>query len=405
MTCENPTRTCVFNASNNRVLTMRPIWQLGVRAGTIFFAITLIFSAALGAQDTRLRVPLPWKPDDPNSQIRDASSLPQIAPTLTTGTWTAIGPAPITNGQRPGSGPVSGRLTGIAAHPTDPNTIYVAAAGGGVWKTTDGGTTWNPLTDSQSTLSMGAIAIAPSNPLVLYTGTGEANFSVDSDFGRGVLVSTDGGATWTLRTAGGLFDGEQISEIAIDPTNSNIAYVAVASGFEGGNSGVWKTTDGGVTWTNTSPSDLRGNFWTSVRIDPTSPSTLYAAQSNIQGPFGALSEGAVYKTTNGGMSWTRLTNAPSGVGAGRIVVAVSRTNPQVIYVSAAASPRSGTLFGSLYKFERSDDGGATFTDLTAGTPNYLGAIGEYATTLIVDPFNSAIVSSVRLHMVVAPGKS
>src|SRR5262249_12717904 len=110
---------------------------------------------------------------------------------LTPGVWTPIGPAGINNSQVPGKGVSSGRITGLAADPSDPNTIYIAAAGGGVWKTTDGGTTWTPLTDNQPTLVMGALAIAPSNPSVLYAGTGEGDNSADSFYGLGILKSMD----------------------------------------------------------------------------------------------------------------------------------------------------------------------------------------------------------------------
>src|SRR5260370_5556704 len=120
--------------------------------------------------------------------------------TLSTTSWTPIGPAPIVNGQDPGGFPVSGRIATVAADPTHANTIYIGAAGGGVWKTTDGGTTWSPLTDNQATLSMGAIALAPSNPNILYAGTGEPDNIGDSYYGRGILKSTDAGATWTLLT-------------------------------------------------------------------------------------------------------------------------------------------------------------------------------------------------------------
>jgi uncharacterized repeat protein (TIGR01451 family) len=354
-------------------------------------AITLMFASLLGAQDTgpARHVAHPW---DPNSPL--APPLvpgPRLALPLSSTTWTPLGPAPISNGQRPGGGPVSGRLAGVAAHPTDPNTIYVAAAGGGVWRTTDGGTNWTPLTDAQSTLSMGAIAIAPSNPLVLYAGTGEANFSGDSNFGRGVLVSTDGGATWTLRNNGGSFDRKTISEIAIDPTNSSIAYVAMAGGGVnglGGNTGVWKTIDGGVTWTNTTSGITSIQPWTSVRINPTNPSVLYAAV----GSTGGSAQNGVYMTTNGGVSWSLLSGGPTGTVAGRIVVAVAPSNSQVIYVSATGTGVAGsTSSGSLYRFMRSDDGGSTFTNLTGTTPNYLGGQGWYDTTLIVDPTDSAIV--------------
>src|SRR5439155_27029027 len=151
--------------------------------------------------------------------------LPPIQ--LSTTAWTALGPAPL-NSSDP-NGNVSGRIAAIAAHPTDANTIYVAPAGGGVWKTTNGGTNWTALTDIQSTLSMGAMAIARSNPLVIYAGTGEANNSADSNFGRGILVSTDGGSTWTL-SAGPSSASDRLatSQIAVDPTNANVAYAATA---------------------------------------------------------------------------------------------------------------------------------------------------------------------------------
>ena len=249
---------------------------------------------------------------------------------------------------------MSGRIAGIAADPADGNTLYIAAAGGGVWKTTDGGSTWNPLTDSQSTLSMGAIAVAPSNSSVIYAGTGEANNSGDSNFGRGVLVSTNGGTSWTLQTAGGAFDRKAIAEIAVDPTNANIVYVAVSGGGVngvGGNNGVWRSTDGGVTWTNTTAAITTIQPWTSARIDPNTPSTLYAAVGNI---FGNAADG-VYKTTNSGGTWALLAGAPNGSSTGRIVVAVSKSNSQVVYVSA----QSVASFGALLKFERSDDGGTT----------------------------------------------
>jgi len=355
--------------------------------------LMLILRSLLGAQDANspgLPVPHPW---DPNSSVarpavRLLTVLPAVpSPGLTTNNWTALGPAPITNGQRPSGGPVSGRIAGIAVDPSDPNTLYVAAAGGGVWETTDRGSTWNPLTDSTFTLSMGAIAVAPSNSQAIYAGTGEANNSADSNFGRGVLVSTNGGATWTLQSASGAFDRKAIAEIAVDPTDANTVYVAVSGGGMngvGGNNGIWKSTDGGVNWTNTTSSITSSDPWTSVRIDVTNPSTLYAAVGNI---FGSSANG-VYKTTNGGNTWTKLSNAPSGTAAGRIVVAVSKSNPQVVYVTASINPPS---MGSLYKFERSDDGGSTFTDLTSGTPNYMGGQGWYDITLIVDPSNSAIV--------------
>jgi photosystem II stability/assembly factor-like uncharacterized protein len=303
-------------------------------------------------------------------------------------TWTDVGPAPLATGGSEGN--VSGRITAIAAHPSDVNRIYIAAAGGGVWRTTDGGSNWSPLTDSQATTSMGAIAIAPGNPDVIYAGTGEANGTSDTNFGRGILISRDGGNTWTLSTGPGAFDRLTTAKIVVDPTNSNVAYAAIAAHAKNtvagtGNTGIWKTTNGGATWTKTTTAiSETDDDWLDVAINPANPQILYASLHTesdfLTGPRG------VYKSTNGGSTWSLLTNAPNGSTVLRISIAIAPTNPQVVYVSAS-SPGSG----SLAKFMRSDDGGATFTDLTSGTPNYLGSTGYYNTTLIVDPSNAATV--------------
>ena len=195
-----------------------------------------------------------------------------------------MGPATIANG----TNPYAGRTAGIAADPTDPNIVYIAAAGGGVWKTTNAtaaNPSWTPLTDTQSTLFMGAIAIAPSNPSVIYAGTGEATNSLLSYYGRGVLKSIDAGATWTL-VGSSQFDRRAISRIVVDPTDANIVYVAVGgSGVNGtgGNTGIWKSTDGGTTWTNTTTSISSSQPYSDVGIDVNNPSTLYCAVGNTGG--------------------------------------------------------------------------------------------------------------------------
>jgi hypothetical protein len=165
---------------------------------------------------------------------------------LSTSTWTAMGPGAL------GTAPVSGRASGIAAHPTDPNIIYLATAGGGVWKTANAGASWIPLTDSQPTLFMGAMAIAPSDSNVIYAGTGEATNSGLSFYGRGMLKSSDAGATWSL--VGNLPDRRTISAVVVDPLDPDTVYAAVASGGVngiGGNTGIWKSENGGATWINT----------------------------------------------------------------------------------------------------------------------------------------------------------
>jgi photosystem II stability/assembly factor-like uncharacterized protein len=190
----------------------------------------------------------------PHEQLY-APEIPVIE--LSTTTWTSIGPSPlaVTSPANANSN-VSGRITGVAVDPTDANVIYIATAGGGVWKTTNGGTNWIPLTDTQRSLSMGAIAVARSNPQVIYAGTGEANNSGDSNAGVGILRSLDGGSTWTLSTGpANAFSRLATAQISVDPTNPNIAYAAMNDfAFNGlccSNTGVYKTIDGGLTWVNT----------------------------------------------------------------------------------------------------------------------------------------------------------
>ncbi len=302
---------------------------------------------------------------------------------LSVTTWTCLGPAPILGGQTAGGMPVSGRVAAVAGHPTNANILYAAAAGGGVWKTTDGGASWTAQTDGQATLVMGAIAVAPSAPNTVYAGTGEANFSADSMYGRGILKSTDGGATWTM-TGNSVFDRRSVSQIAIDPTNANVAYAAIAGGSNGlsGNRGIWKTTDGGANWTNTTAAISTSIDFTDVVVNPASPQTVYMA---VGARSGNVLNG-VYKSTNGGGSWALAGNFPSGdVLNGRIRVALAPSSPGTLYAAITHGTNSG-----LYKMMKSTDSGATWTAL-AGVPNYLSSQGWYDTALIVSPTNPSIV--------------
>jgi len=206
------------------------------------------------------------------AQASDAVRLDSVS-------WTPVGPAPAIDNDVVSTGyteNTSGRITAIATHPTEVNTIYVAAAGGGVWKTTDGGSTWAFLTDDQPlvpadkrTLFMGAIALAPSNPNIIYAGTGEANFGPSKAgnlitnsgefrgniyYGRGILQSVDAGNSWSLLTGTGEdgtldnFDRQAISQIVVDPTDPATVYVAVgaqASNGLLGNTGIWRSWNGG----------------------------------------------------------------------------------------------------------------------------------------------------------------
>ena len=320
--------------------------------------------------------------------------------------WVPKGPAPI--GLTGGGN--SGRIAALAADPTDPNTIYIAAAGGGVWKTSDGGGTWTALTDDQPTDFMGAIAVAPSNPNVVYAGTGEANlgpsklqFHRDNIYyGLGVLASTDAGATWTLLGTD-VFYRRTISKIVVDPTDPNTVYAAVgavATNGLPGNTGVWKSTDGGASWVDTTASISTSAAFSDVAIDPANPQVLYAAAGE---PGGDAANG-VYESTDGGATWLVAGNLPTGASdghLGRITLALAPSDPQTLYASIVASGLVDPSIyptGKLYKMMKTTDGGATWTQLTS-TPEYFGSyidgepdfFGDYDTTLAVDPSNPSVV--------------
>jgi photosystem II stability/assembly factor-like uncharacterized protein len=309
--------------------------------------------------------------------------------------WTAVGPAPLSDSPAAGSPPDSGRITAVAADPTNVNTIYIAAAGGGVWKTTDGGTTWKPLTDGQPIQFMGAIALAPSNPNVIYAGTGEANLgpsklAIARDniyYGLGVLKSTDGGTTWSLlgQTP---FLRRTISQIVVDPKDPNTVYVAVgavATNGLPGNNGIWKSTDGGVTWKNTTVAISTTAAFSDVVMSSSNSQVLYAA---VGDPYGNAANG-LYRTSDGGAHWARAGDFPNGASdsnIGRVTVAIAKTNSLVLYASIAHSGADAVL----YKMLKSTNGGTSWT-LLSNTPSYMGTFGDYNTSLAVDPSNANIV--------------
>jgi hypothetical protein len=329
----------------------------------------------------------PWEPLPAHEEIYAPTEAPVLE--LSSTAWTPIGPSPLALQTPPSSNSnVSGRITGIAVDPNNANVIYIGAAGGGVWKTTDGGTSWTPLTDNQRTLAIGAVAVAKSNPQVVYAGTGEGNNSGDSQYGRGILKSTDGGQTWTLQQGpGNVFDRMATAQIAVDPTNPNIAYAAMQDfAFNGAccsNTGVYKTTDGGLTWANTTAATIDSFWpWSAVALDRSTPATLYSAHGRYDGD---LANG-IYKTTNSAGTWPLLATGPSGTSSGRISLAPAPSNSQILY-GIVSHP---TSFG-VFKVVRSDNAGMSFNDLTPSTPNFMGQQGWYDQWVDVDPSNAATV--------------
>ncbi len=303
--------------------------------------------------------------------------------------WTPLGPAPIANGYQ--NSPTSGRVTAIAADRADPNTIYVGGAQGGVWKTTDGGQSWTPLTDGQASLPIGSITIDPTNRSVVYAGTGEPNVSCDSYYGAGVLKSADGGASWTQLGAS-LFTGATIHRILVDPTNSNTVYLTAffgstssatgACGFPNANTGVYKSTNGGNNWTR-----ILEGFPSDLAMDPSNAQTLYAANWGT-----SLVNWGVYKSTNGGGTWTPvLLNTLFDYRTfDRVSLVVAPSSPSTVYASIAdfctafecALPPDPPLQLTLL----STDGGANWSRLPAlPAPGAGFRQWTYTSVLAVDP--------------------
>ncbi len=255
---------------------------------------------------------------------------------------------------------MSGRIADIAIDQNNPSTWYTAVGSGGVWKTTNAGTTWTPIFDDQPVYSIGDVTIAPSNSNIIWVGTGENNGGRHISFGDGVYKSVDGGQTWKNM---GLSKSEHVSDIIIHPINPDIVWVSAQGPLwsGGGERGLYKTTDGGETWKQVlTPAD-KWTGVTSLLIDPRNPDKLYAATWARQRSIGAYvgtNEGAGIHTSNdGGETWTELkTGLPEG-NMGKIGMAISPMNPDVIYATIETDNRGGGFY-------RSADQGASWTKMS-----------------------------------------
>src|ERR1044071_4174623 len=236
----------------------------------------------------------------------------------------------------------AGRARALAGVPSQPNVFYAGFDNGGVWRSTDFGSTWVPIFDGQPTGSIGAIAVAPSDPNTIYVGTGAGIIRPDLAVGDGVYKSTDGGKTWTHL---GLRDSQMIAMIDVDPTNPNRLFVAALGHPYGPNPqrGIFRSTDGGQTFEKVLYKDeyTSGN---DVRIDPSDPNTVYAAmwqqqQSYIEGgSFGGTS-GGIFKSTDGGTTWKPLSEGLPAVGQANLAIAPS--NPKILYAMVAGGGGGG----------------------------------------------------------------
>jgi photosystem II stability/assembly factor-like uncharacterized protein len=280
--------------------------------------------------------------------------------------WRSLGPAV-----------ASGRVMAIAVNPKNKYEYYVGVASGGVWKTVNDGTTWTPVFDGEGSYSIGDVAIDPNDPSVVWVGTGESNSQRSVAWGDGIYKSVDGGKSWQNL---GLKRSEHIGRVVIDPRDSKVVYVAAEGPLwgPGGDRGLYKTIDGGKTWKavltiseNTGVSD--------VAMDPSNPDILYASAYQRRRHVFTLIDGgpesAIYKSTDAGATWNKSKSGLPTVDMGRIGLAVSPADSNVVYAAVEAADGKGGIF-------RSDDKGATWEKR-----NEFDEGAMYYARLVPDPKN------------------
>ncbi len=299
--------------------------------------------------------------------VQPTSLAQQFSPNLYSGLhWRFIGPFR------------GGRSNGVTGVPGQPNTFYFGSVGGGVWKSENSGRTWNPIFDSQPVASIGAIAVAPSNPNVVYVGTGEADMRSQISFGNGMYKSTDAGKTWAHTS---LDNTRQIGRILVDPRNPDIVFVAALGHAYGANPerGVYRSKDGGTSWQKVLfKSDNIGAI--DLAIDPENSREVYATLWNTRRPPWAIyppSYGpgsGIFKSVDGGDTWQQLTSGLPTEQVGRIGIAVAPTKSNLLYAIIDAKQ------GGLY---RSDDAGNSWRKMSDETVASGVAVG-------ISPMSSSI---------------
>ncbi|MGH9333094.1 MAG: WD40/YVTN/BNR-like repeat-containing protein, partial [Vicinamibacteria bacterium] len=288
-------------------------------------------------------------------------------------------------------GPASpaGRIDDFAVLESNPAVFYVATATGGLWKTLNHGTTFEVLFDEETTSSLGDVAIAPNDPNLVWVGTGENNNRQSSSWGDGVYKSADGGKTWRRM---GLENSRHIARILIDPGDLDTVYVAALGSLwgSGGERGVYKTMDGGITWSRILHVDDDTGA-TELVMDPRNPKVIYAATYQRRRATWGFNGGgpgsAIHKTTDGGRNWTKLTEGIPEGPMGRIGLDVYRKNPNVVY-ARIEHPDEGGVY-------RSDDAGASWAKLSPVNPRPM-----YFSQIRVDPNDDSriYVLGVQLHV-------
>lgn len=287
---------------------------------------------------------------DPSLVVPGFGTPGPLVAGISNGGWTWLGP-----------GNIGGRVRSILVHPVLTTTLWCGGVDGGVWKSTNNGASWYPLNDFMANLAISCMAMDPTNPDVIYAGTGEPMHNADSIRGAGIFKTTDGGATWTQLAATANSSFLYVSRLTIDPNNGQVILASTRSG-------IFRSVNGGASWSQRTTTETLD-----VAFHPTDSTRAVASGYN----------GQAFYSTDGGLSWTAAAGlpAPSGFVAGRVEVAYARSSPNSVFASVDNS--SGQIYGST-------DGGQTYTQLSTGY-GYLGGQGWYDNVIWVDPTTTNVL--------------
>lgn len=308
----------------------------------------------------------------PKDKVEKKDTTDKFTPSVFSGlSFRLIGPAA-----------TSGRVGDFAVNPENKSEFYVAISSGNVWKTTNKGISFTPIFDSYGSYSIGCLALDPNNPFVLWVGSGENNSQRSVGYGDGIYKSTDGGKSFTNM---GLKKSEHIGKILIDPRNSNVIYVAAQGPLwgPGGDRGLYKSIDGGKSWEQ-SLKISENTGVTDAVFDPRDPDVIYCASYQRRRHVWTLINGgpesAIYKTTDAGKTWNKLTSGLPAVDMGKIGLAIPPSNPDIVYATIEAASGEGGFY-------KSTDRGASWSKVNS----FVSGSAQYYQEIICDPIDENVI--------------